>query len=114
YTRQAVSVHPLSELKDFDLTSHPLSRSDEASLVPTHPPPLPDTSELLPPVEAETYIFKYVRKLEPELWSFEDFVAKNARKWYSNDWNEEEYEDQELRELWNGADARGSVIERRL
>jgi len=37
---------------------------------------------LLESIPAHTYIFLDIRFLEPTLWSFDDFVKKNAWKWY--------------------------------
>ncbi|TFK20279.1 hypothetical protein FA15DRAFT_673596 [Coprinopsis marcescibilis] len=72
YTRVPIAVHPLGDLD-------PLS---EDPSIPSNPPPLPDISQLPPTIQAETYIFASINVLEPALWSFEDFVAKNAWKWY--------------------------------
>jgi hypothetical protein len=108
----SVNIHPLNELQDFSVKGHPLSTADiQSAFIPTNPPALP--SELLIPVQASTYIFKHIHKLEPELWSFHDFVIKNAHKWYGNDWDESEVAEQ-TEELWAGSDVKGSIIERRM
>ncbi|KAJ7475882.1 hypothetical protein FB451DRAFT_1245102 [Mycena latifolia] len=32
----------------------------------------------------ETYVFNQISRLMPEIWDFEDFVQKNAWKWYGS------------------------------
>ncbi|KAH6909094.1 hypothetical protein BKA70DRAFT_224775 [Coprinopsis sp. MPI-PUGE-AT-0042] len=114
YDRVSVDVHPLNDLEDFSLEGHPLSSADvQSTFIPSNPPPLPESSELSLPVQANTYVFKHVGKLEPELWPFHDFVAKNAHKWYRSDWDESEVAEQ-TEELWAGSDVKGSIIERRM
>jgi hypothetical protein len=57
---------------------------DDEALVPPKPPPLPTLSDLAPPIRTETYVYDHFKRLEPELWSFEEFVKKNAWKWYGD------------------------------
>ncbi|KAF9485203.1 hypothetical protein BDN70DRAFT_679573 [Pholiota conissans] len=78
YTREPVEAHPLEPF--VDLSSHP---DDDQDLIPSHPPPLPETFESSASIHAETYIYLDEKALEAELWSFEDFVKSDrARKWY--------------------------------
>ncbi|KAG5652118.1 hypothetical protein H0H81_006255 [Sphagnurus paluster] len=94
YIRKPVSVHPLARavaLCDFSV--------DE--MIPATPPPLPAPEELAPPVEAGTYVFVLPQRLEPALWSFEEFVLKNAHKWYG-----EQPPDEDVR--WAELDAEGA------
>jgi len=53
------------------------------SLIPaTALPPLATVSELAEPIEAQTYVWCLEDSdLEKELWSFDEFVGKNAWKW---------------------------------
>lgn len=41
-------------------------------------------------IEAQTYVFQTLSELERDLWSFDDFVKKNAWKWYGEAANERE------------------------
>lgn len=84
YTREPVHVHPLS-------ASQPLSSvPDSQTIVPSNPsvnarPELSTIASTHPPVEAHTYIWRDpVSDLSPEVWSFEEFVMHNARKWFGN------------------------------
>ncbi|KAG5643018.1 hypothetical protein DXG03_001756 [Asterophora parasitica] len=77
YVRKPIDVHPLSPL--VKLAEYPI---DEKALIPAKPPALPAREELSVPVNAETYVYHHYKRLEPELWSFEEFVQKNAWKWY--------------------------------
>ncbi|KAF9030968.1 hypothetical protein BDZ89DRAFT_1013372 [Hymenopellis radicata] len=77
YARKIVEVHPLAE-------SEPLSTGlTDKELIPRHAPPISEGS-LDPSVTAETYIYLDVNNLVPELWSWEDFVKKNAMNWYTS------------------------------
>ncbi|KAF8149898.1 hypothetical protein B0H34DRAFT_666397 [Crassisporium funariophilum] len=80
YTREKVQVHPLGPFTSLSNTS-----IDLKELVPAHPPPLPSPSEMLNAIEAETYIYNDERDLKAELWSFDDFVTKNAWKWHGKE-----------------------------
>jgi hypothetical protein len=45
-------------------------------------PPLATANELAEPIEAQTYVWCLEDSdLEKELWSFDEFVKKNAWKW---------------------------------
>ena len=62
-----------------DISNHSI---DEDSLIPAHPPPLPSPSQLTNIIRAETYVYGDENNLMAELWSFDEFVKNNARKWY--------------------------------
>ena len=78
YIRESVQVHPLGPFKD--ISPHTIAKDD---LVPSHPPPLPSSSQTSPAIDAQTYIYIEACDLDSELWSFDDFVKNNARKWYT-------------------------------
>ena len=86
YTRQSVGIHLLGSLVNLSIYD---SGGDEL-LLPSKPAALP--AELAPTIEAETYIYNDPTMLKGELWSFEEFVKKNAWKWYVND-DEEGHEE---------------------
>ncbi|KAF9267793.1 hypothetical protein L218DRAFT_977781, partial [Marasmius fiardii PR-910] len=81
YRRRTVKVHPLEPLLDMAV----YSRKNDVSLIPSSPPPIPELSLLNDPIEVETYVYLEPSHLEPELWSFEEFVKQNAWKWYGPD-----------------------------
>ncbi|KAJ7756468.1 hypothetical protein DFH07DRAFT_820686 [Mycena maculata] len=77
YDRTVVGVHPLGDLVGLSDYTMPTGT----------PPPLP--SKLDPPVEVETYVYgnkenKPGVNLMQDIWDFDDFVKKNAWKWYGN------------------------------
>ncbi|KAJ7494766.1 hypothetical protein B0H11DRAFT_1857826 [Mycena galericulata] len=72
YDRKAVQVHPLSGLVNLSSYTMPTGT----------PSPLPSDSDLRDPVEVETYVYGDISGLMPEIWDFDDFVQKNAWKWY--------------------------------
>ena len=76
YVKQEVSVHPLEEFQDISV--HSVNKDTVSKRLP----PLPLPEELLMPLLVQTYIFCHENGLEAELWSYEDFVKENARKWY--------------------------------
>lgn len=80
YAREVVQVHPLAPLKLLSA-----SETQDNTIVPSNPPPIPQTDELSPAVEAQTYVFLNVRDLERDLWSYEDFIRHNAWKWVGLD-----------------------------
>jgi len=92
YTRRNILVHPLGSF--IDVAAYTIS--DDKSLVPASPPPLPPASELLPAVQAQTYIYNNLDYLEAHLWSFDDFVRKNAWKWYGPGASDGDPEDTEV------------------
>lgn len=70
-------MHPLGDAEPLDLAI------DDKSLIPAHPPPLPQPDALRSGVPAEVYIYADATNLEAQLWSLEDFVRDKAKKWYS-------------------------------
>jgi hypothetical protein len=79
YGLKKVFVHPLGTFCDLE-SDNSLEKS--GSIVPTSPPPLPPISDLPDSMEVETYIYARMANLNPDLWSFEEFVKNNAWKWY--------------------------------
>ncbi|TFK20281.1 hypothetical protein FA15DRAFT_673599 [Coprinopsis marcescibilis] len=77
YKRVEVDIHPLAPSASISTHSE-----EDLDLVLLHSTPLPPTPELASPFKAQTYVFLNVAQLEPELWSFEDFVKENAYKWF--------------------------------
>lgn len=76
-----VLVHPLGPFTEIQVDAA-TSEAVEDSLIPTDLPPLPAATELAQTVPAQTYVWCWdVRGLDSELWSFEEFVRKNAWKW---------------------------------
>ncbi|KAG6817680.1 hypothetical protein H0H87_005439 [Tephrocybe sp. NHM501043] len=96
YIRKGVDVHPLGIL--VKLSEYPI---DDEALIPSNPPALPALSKLAPPVSAKTYVYDLFQRLQPELWSFEEFVKNNAWKWYG-----EQDSDDDVR--WAEADEEGT------
>ncbi|KAF5382163.1 hypothetical protein D9615_004388 [Tricholomella constricta] len=94
YVRKGIDVHPLSPL--VKLSEYPV---DDKALIPSKPPSLPARSELGPPIKAETYVYDLYKRLEPELWSFEEFVQNNAWKWYGDQQPDEDVRWAELEEV---------------
>ncbi|KAF6757290.1 hypothetical protein DFP72DRAFT_809609 [Ephemerocybe angulata] len=78
YERLSVSVHPLAAFNELSTGS-----SSADSLIPQHATPLPPVQELPEAIDVHTYIFQDLRFLEPTLWSWDEFVKKNAWKWYA-------------------------------
>lgn len=67
-------MHPLASLQSLNAPS--------INVVSTSAAPLPSSTELSEPVEANTYIWiVQLSDLEPELWSYEVFVKDSAWKW---------------------------------
>ncbi|KAF8071906.1 hypothetical protein FPV67DRAFT_1483122 [Lyophyllum atratum] len=79
YIRKHVEVHPLAPL--VKLSEYPIN---EAALIPEEPPALPASTDLAPSIKAETYVYDRFKRLEPALWSYEEFVKNNAWKWYAD------------------------------
>lgn len=84
YVRKGVEVHPLGPMIKL-----PEYGSDNESLIPSKPPALPTAIDESPTIHAETYIYDQFKNLEAELWSFEEFVKNNARKWYGGEHDDE-------------------------
>ena len=84
YLRKAVQVHALEELTALsNFVGHDKDLIER--IMPAQPKqPVADIiggmgSEV---VETETYVFLEMGELEPELWSFEDFLGQAAFQWY--------------------------------
>ena len=78
-------VHPLEPFTQIQVHTA-TSGAVEDSLIPTDLPPLPAATELAEAIPAQTYVWcREVRDLESELWSFEEFVRKNAWKWIGSE-----------------------------
>ena len=75
-----MDIYPLGRLTD--VSNYTINQDD--SLVPAHPPPLPSSSQMTRTIKAETYVYDDEKQLMRELWSFEDFVKNNAKKWYGS------------------------------
>jgi hypothetical protein len=81
YDRKKVDVHPLGSLTSLAESSV----FEELSSNPSKVAPLPDIAGLPPAIQAETYVYSAsVSYLNAELWSFDEFVQKNAWKWIAN------------------------------
>ncbi|KAH9020466.1 hypothetical protein EDB85DRAFT_1896184 [Lactarius pseudohatsudake] len=81
YDRLQVLVHPLGPFAPVPVDTT-TSGAVEDNLILVDPPPLPAASELAQAVPAQTYVWclkdNYLNK---ELWSFDEFIRKNAWKW---------------------------------
>ncbi|KAH8995340.1 hypothetical protein EDB92DRAFT_1846359 [Lactarius akahatsu] len=74
YVRLQVFVRPLGPFTPVPV--------DTASLIPADLPPSSAASELAQTVPAQTYAWgREDSDLDEELWSFDEFVQKNAWKW---------------------------------
>jgi hypothetical protein len=82
YVRENVNAYPLGPLLKF--SEYP---SDDDSLINNSRLPLP--VRLPPAVKVELCRYKNHNYLDPELWSFEDFVKTHAREWY--EWDDCDY-----------------------
>ena len=111
YTRENVLVRPLGPLTPLSSTSIPTttipSSTTEAVtdefVVPLHAPALPPLDSLPPPIPAQTYIYAGpLRDLSPELWSYDDFVRKNAWKWVGRGALDDNYAEVDHRREMNG------------
>ncbi|KAI9511123.1 hypothetical protein F5148DRAFT_1274448 [Russula earlei] len=82
YVRSQVTVHPLGPYTPIPTDAAATSEVVEDSLIPIALPPLPSAGELAQTVPAQTYVWCLENTcLEEELWSFDEFVRKNAWKW---------------------------------
>ena len=84
YDRLPVRVHPSGPFAPIPADAAATSETVMGdSLIPaTALPPLATVGELAEPIEAQTYVWCLRDSdLEKELWSFDEFVGKNAWKW---------------------------------
>jgi hypothetical protein len=81
YARLEVLVHPLGPFTQIPVDDA-TAGAVEGSLIPTELPPLPAATKLAEAVPTQTYVWcRDVRGLDNELWSYEEFVRKNAWMW---------------------------------
>lgn len=104
YSRDPVKVYPLGPLAS--ISTHLREFKD---LVPAKPPPLPQESELAAAIDADTYVFLELDKLEAEPWDFANFVEHNAWKWYGAAADDNEYVAEVDRRRERGEHEMGSV-----
>lgn len=62
------------------MTTH---SDNEDDIIHMHGTPFPIDTELSPGVQVDTYVYRMLDRLEPELWSFDEFVRKHAAQWFS-------------------------------
>lgn len=62
------------------MTTH---SDDEDDIIFMHGTPLPTESELSPGVQVDTYVYRMLDRLEPELWRFDEFVRNHAAQWFN-------------------------------
>ncbi|KAH6909096.1 hypothetical protein BKA70DRAFT_1371768 [Coprinopsis sp. MPI-PUGE-AT-0042] len=72
-----VQVHPLADIGP--LSAQP---GKDDALIGLHAAPLPSPENLAPAVQVKTYVFKFVDRLQVELWDFDDFVKNSASRWF--------------------------------
>ena len=87
-------MHPLGQLTPVPSEAAVTSSkaTAEGSLIPAALPPLPPASELAQPIPAQTYVWCLDDGgLEKELWSFDEFVSKNAYRWTGEGARDNEY-----------------------
>ena len=88
YDRMAVQVHALEELTPLSEFADDEFGSNEDLIKRIMPAqrqgPVADIIGRMGPevVETETYVFLDMDDLEPELWSFEDFLEQAAFQWF--------------------------------
>ncbi|KII87642.1 hypothetical protein PLICRDRAFT_42147 [Plicaturopsis crispa FD-325 SS-3] len=105
YTRDKVDVHPLSSPESLS------SAEDDASVVPSTPPPLPDPAALAAPVQADAYVWIRVNELQPSLWSYADFIRVNSWKWVgSGSTGNSDYAEVDRRREMAGNITRGEAV----
>ena len=47
-----------------------------------HATSLPADIELTSGVQVDTYVYRMLERLDPELWMFDDFVRNHAAQWF--------------------------------
>jgi hypothetical protein len=93
YVRLQVLVHPLGPFTPVPVDAA-TSGAVEDSLIPADLPPLPAARELTQTVPAQTYVWcQNDSGLDKELWSFEEFVRKNAWKWVDRGAQRKDYDE---------------------
>jgi hypothetical protein len=88
YERVRVLVHPLGPFTpvpaDVPVAANPEAAEDGDSIQTTLFPLVTnnDAAEAAQPIETHTFVWRLKDNwLEKELWSFDEFVRKNAWKW---------------------------------
>jgi len=77
YTREFVTVHPLS---DFVPLYH--SAKPDSDTVPTRAPALPSLDSLSETLTVQTYMWTHpLNQLHAALWDYNEFVKENSHKW---------------------------------
>ncbi|KAF8261065.1 hypothetical protein EI94DRAFT_1746861 [Lactarius quietus] len=93
YSRLEVLVHPLGPFAQVPADAA-TSGAVEDNLIPADLPPLPAASEMAQTVPAQTYVWCLDDSgLDKELWSFDEFVRKNAWKWVDRGAQREDYDE---------------------
>ncbi|KAL4248068.1 Protein AIG2-like protein [Abortiporus biennis] len=108
YTRETVSVHPLTEF--FPLSSK--DTSHDSDIVPSIIPSVPPLDSLSPPISAQTYIWKSNgdHLLSTETWEFEDFIQNHESKWVGSDVQRADYVEVDKRRAMNGSIVHHEII----
>ncbi|KAN0140918.1 hypothetical protein V8E53_001362 [Lactarius tabidus] len=93
YVRLQVLVHPLGPFESVPVDTA-TSGAIEDNLIPADLPPLPAASEMAQTVPAQTYVWcQHDGGLDKELWSFEEFIRKNAWKWVDRGAQRDDYDE---------------------
>jgi hypothetical protein len=82
YTREAVEVAPLGSF--VNISESPTDILDSLNALVSTVPNLSEISDK-PSMRAEVYVFdlgRVSKYLEPNLWDMEEFMRKDAAKWY--------------------------------
>ncbi len=123
YAREEVLVHPLGPLTPLSYSPAPstsissslgtaTAASTDDHVVPLHAPALPPLDSLPPPLAAQTYIYAGpLRDLAPELWSYEDFVRKNAWKWVGRGAMDDNYVEVDRRREMYGKTLKTEILD---
>lgn len=83
-----VPVHPLGSFQPVP------GDTVTDNLIPTDLPPLPAANEMAQTVPAQTYVWcQDDSGLDKELWSFEEFIRKNAWKWVDRGARRDDYDE---------------------
>ena len=88
-----VLVHPLGPFTQIPVDTV-TSEVVQDSLIPADLPPLPAASEMAQTVPAQTYVWCHDDSgLDKGLWSFDEFIRKNAWKWIDRGAQREDYDE---------------------
>lgn len=78
YARETLTIHPLAS---FEPLSAHAEQDDE--IIRIHATPLPTEAELTLGVQVDTYVYRALERLDPDLWMFDDFVQNHADQWFN-------------------------------